>query len=93
MQTFPRKAPIWHCSGWGLPSQSCCQACGGLLPHLFTIAADPQGKCPSQRQTFLCGAFPKVSLAGRYPAPFLHGVRTFLGGAAAIIQPSAQGAP
>ncbi len=25
-----------------------------------------------------CGAFPRVTPAGRYPAPFLHGVRTFL---------------
>jgi hypothetical protein len=30
------------------------------------------------RQTFLCGAFPEVALAGGYPAPLLHGVRTFL---------------
>lgn len=72
-QTFLRKAPIWHCSGWGLPCQSCCQACGGLLPHLFTITAY------DMRQTILCGAFPGVAPAGRYPAPCLHGVRTFLG--------------
>lgn len=26
----------------------------------------------------LCGAFPKVTLAGRYPAPCLYGARTFL---------------
>ena len=29
-------------------------------------------------RSVLCGAFPRVSPAGRYPAPLLHGVRTFL---------------
>ena len=29
------------------------------------------------RFTF-CGTFPKVSLAGRYPAPYIHEARTFL---------------
>ena len=31
-------------------------------------------------QTLLCGAFPGVAPAGGYPAPLLHGVRTFLEG-------------
>ena len=70
-QTFPRKAPIRHCSGWGLPCQSCCQSCGGLLPHRFTLT-------PQAGRFLFCGAFPGVAPAGRYPAPFLHGVRTFL---------------
>ena len=30
------------------------------------------------KRSVLCGAFPRVSPAGRYPAPLLHGVRTFL---------------
>jgi hypothetical protein len=30
-------------------------------------------------QSLLCGAFPGVAPAGRYPAPCLHGARTFLG--------------
>ena len=30
------------------------------------------------RRFLLCGAVPGVAPAGRYPAPFLHGVRTFL---------------
>jgi len=33
----PREAPIWHCSGWGLPCRSCYQSRGGLLPRRFTI--------------------------------------------------------
>ena len=38
----------------------------------------------------LCGTFPGVAPAGRYPAPSLHGARTFLGVAShdAIAQPS-----
>ena len=31
--------PIWSCSDRGLPSHACCQACGGLLPHLFTLTS------------------------------------------------------
>ncbi len=31
-----------------------------------------------QEQTVLCGAFPRVTPAGRYPAPLPCGVRTFL---------------
>ena len=30
--------PIWPCSGWGLPCQSCYQSCGGRLLHHFTLA-------------------------------------------------------
>ncbi len=41
-RTFPRKVPIRHCSGWGLPCRSCCQDRGGLLPHRFTITMDPR---------------------------------------------------
>ena len=40
---------------------------------------DVIGKPLTPWQTILCGAFPGVAPAGRYPAPFLHGVRTFLG--------------
>ena len=45
----PREAPIWHCSGWGLPCRSCYQSRGGLLPHRFTVTtllpkADPRGR-------------------------------------------------
>ena len=53
-----------------------------------------------QGRSVLCGAFPGVAPAGRYPAPLLHGVRTFLGRpairktelwAAAVIRSSAPG--
>jgi hypothetical protein len=40
-----------------------------------------------QRFAF-CGTFPGVAPAGRYPAPCLHGARTFLCGEAAVIRPT-----
>jgi len=64
--------PIRPCSWRGLPCQSCCQVCGGLLPHLFTFTRATDGL------SVFCGAFPRVTPAGSYPAPLLHGVRTFL---------------
>jgi hypothetical protein len=33
---------------------------------------------PRPRRFVLCGTFPGVAPAGRYPAPFVHGARTFL---------------
>ena len=43
------------------------------LPHRFTITLHA-------RLSVLCGAFPGVAPAGRYPAPLFQGVRTFLEG-------------
>jgi hypothetical protein len=43
------------------------------LPHRFTITLHA-------RLSLLCGAIPRVTPAGRYPAPLFHGVRTFLEG-------------
>ncbi len=31
--------PIRSCSRWGLPCHIRCRLCGGLLPHLFTLAS------------------------------------------------------
>jgi len=38
----PYVPPTWSCSGRGLPCQPCCQACGGLLPHPFTLTLRPK---------------------------------------------------
>ena len=67
----PREVPIRHCSWWGLPCRSGCPSRGGLLPHRFTLAMHAW-------RSVLCGAFPRVAPAGRYPAPSLQGARTFL---------------
>jgi hypothetical protein len=63
--------PIWSCSRWGLPCHSCCQERGVLLPRRFTLT--------NKRWRFVfCCTFPRVTPAGRYPAPFFYGARTFL---------------
>jgi hypothetical protein len=38
-----------------------------------------EGKAGGQRSVF-CGTFPRLAPAGRYPAPLVHGARTFLPG-------------
>lgn len=68
----PPEVPIWHCSWWGLPCKTCYQASGGLLPHPFTLT------CDQRRRFAFCCAIRRVAPPGRYPAPFLCGVRTFL---------------
>jgi len=71
--------PIWRCSRWGLPCRRCYQPRGGLLPHRFTLTCHrPEANPGSNRRFIFCGAFRRVAPPGRYPAPFLSGVRTFL---------------
>ena len=53
--------PIWPCSDRGLPSHACCQACGGLLPHLFTLTSGLR-----RRRFVFCGT---VRREVRKPAP------------------------
>jgi hypothetical protein len=65
--------PIRFCSRWGLPCRPRYRVRGALLPHLFTLTA---GR--GTRRFDLCGAFPGVAPAGRYPAPCFRGARTFL---------------
>ena len=72
-----------------------------LLPVPRWALTPPFHPCRSGlRRSLLCGAFPRVAPAGRYPAPLLHGVRTFLDPpavretelwGAAVIRPSAPG--
>ncbi len=72
-------APIWSCSRWGLPCRCCCQPRGALLPHRFTLTA--------KRRSILCGTFPWDVPAGRYPASWFRGARTFLLMSQAAIRP------
>ena len=59
--------PIWPCSDRGLPSHACCQACGGLLPHLFTLTSGLR-----RRRFVFCGTVrhdgPKTLVPRRYLA-------------------------
>ena len=70
-------APTWSCSRWGFPCRRRCRPRGALLPHRFTLAARPVDRRRAWRCPF-CGTIPGVAPAGRYPAPYLRGARTFL---------------
>ena len=65
-----------------------CRTRGALLPHLFTLTG---AEFPPCRRFDLCGAFPGVAPAGRYPAPFLRGARTFLSLAGAAVRSTGAG--
>ena len=78
----PRAVPIRSCSRWGLPCRLRCRRRGALLPHRFTLTAPSQLRLRrSVTETAVCSLwhFPWVfTPAGRYPAPYVHGARTFL---------------
>ena len=75
--------PIRSCSRWGLPCRFRCRTRGALLPHLFTLAASR-----GRKRFVLCGTFPGVAPAGRYPAPYVDGARTFLSLSEAAVRPT-----
>src|SRR5579862_355413 len=43
---------------------------------------------PAIRRFVFCGAFPRVAPAGRYPAPYPYGARTFLRLETAAVRPT-----
>ena len=72
--------PIRSCSRWGLPCRFRRRKRGALLPHRFTLTA---AKTLRSRGGLFSVALslgfpPKGPPAGCYPAPFVHGARTFL---------------
>ena len=78
---------------FGLAPGGVCRAAGvaaGAVRSYRTVSPLP---CPlplpspqagegrvGKRRSVLCGTFPRLAPAGRYPAPFVHGARTFLPG-------------
>ena len=63
---------------FGIAPGGACRAAavaGGAVVSCTTVSP-----LPVARRSVLCGAFPRVAPAGRYPAPLLCGVRTFLTG-------------
>ena len=54
---------------------------GSAVRSYRTLSPLPQHPKVQRRFAF-CGTFPEVTLAGRYPAPYPHGARTFLHGKA-----------
>src|SRR6187397_2784108 len=69
--------PIRFCSRCGLPCRVRCRTRGALLPHLFTLTTPKPHRGEGERFV-LCGTVPGVAPAGRYPAPYVDGARTFL---------------
>jgi len=78
---------------WRYPERSAhAKSLFGIAPggacHAGPVASPPVGSYstvsplpqPKPRRSILCGAIRQVSLPGRYPAPLLPGVRTFLEG-------------
>jgi hypothetical protein len=71
-----------------------CRPYSVLLPVGFAVPpALPPARCAltapfhpcrglrnAPRRSVFCGTFPRLAPAGRYPAPFVHGARTFLPG-------------
>ena len=80
----PTRAAAWKQAGLPLPplfdlapggvylAAAVTDKRGALLPHPFTLTHAMYGRFA------FCGTFPRVAPAGRYPAPCLHGARTFL---------------
>ncbi len=78
-----------------------CRPYSILLPVGFAVPLLlPAARCaltapfrPYHAKTWrfiFCGTFPQVTLAGRYPAPFLAGARTFLPHEDTLIPAAAQ---
>ena len=52
---------------------------GNAVRSYRTISPLPPDRSPGRaRRCIFCGTVPGVAPAGRYPAPYLHGARTFL---------------
>lgn len=65
----PRSPPYSALHRVGLAWPSCHHDAGALLPHHFTFAATATAWRADGVLCNFCGAFPRVSPAGRYPAP------------------------
>src|SRR5262245_48982878 len=66
---------------------------GRAVRSYRTVSPLPAAACAAAGGLILCGTFPGVTPAGRYPAPFVRGARTFLPGglstlAGAAVQPT-----
>ena len=85
----PTRTTAWKQARGGRPPQSplCGLAPGGVC-HAACVSARAVRSyrtlsplppfLAKRRRSALCGTFPGVAPAGRYPAPYFHGARTFL---------------
>ena len=68
---------------FGLAPGGVCRAAavaGSAVRSYRTVSPLPRPTRNAPRRSALCGTVPGVAPAGRYPAPSLHGARTFLPG-------------
>ena len=93
---LPRAEAAGPSSLLGLAPGGVCRAAavaGDAVRSYRTLSPSPAGRAVKDRgpggQTALCGTFPRVAPAGRYPAPCFRGARTFLprGTSGAAIRP------
>ena len=82
---------------FGLAPGGVCRAAGvtaGAVRSYRTVSPLPAPPVAGwSRRSVLCGTFPGLAPAGRYPAPFVHGARTFpprqpFGFAGAAVRPT-----
>ena len=99
-----RTAGSGHRSRGFLPAPSLFGFAPGGVCHAASVAGNavrsyrtfsplPRLNATRRGGLLLCGTFPGVAPAGRYPAPYVHGARTFLPGhlsviAGAAVQPT-----
>ena len=79
-----RVAPVPSLFGLA-PGGVCPAACvaAGAVRSYRTFSPLPLRRSSAyagapRRRSVLCGTFPRLAPAGRYPAPYVHGARTFL---------------
>ena len=81
---------------FGLAPGGVCRAAGvaaSAVRSYRTVSPLPRQLRNAPRRSVLCGTFPELALAGCYPAPFVHGARTFpprqpFGFAGAAVRPT-----
>src|ERR1700722_10024661 len=82
---------------FGLAPGGVCRAAGvtaSAVRSYRTVSPLPSPPVAGRsRRSVLCGTFPGLAPAGRYPAPFVHGARTFpprqpFGFAGAAVRPT-----
>ncbi len=74
---------------FGLAPGGVCHAAGvtaGAVRSYRTVSPLPSPPVAGwSRRAVLCGTIPGLAPAGRYPAPFVHGARTFLPGNLSVL--------
>ena len=88
LDTDPEAAPRLRAENlapslFGLAPGGVCPAAGvtaGAVRSYRTVSPLPRLLRNAPRRFVLCGTVPRLAPAGRYPAPLVHGARTFLPG-------------